>query len=141
MDEENTGNWKWNTGQTIQSIKIQVEKSYAYRVTYKNKNGIESKQLFTIDIQGDCLKTKATQSIYLNYNKKGIDAIEVNPGASLTLELSVVDSYGTIIWSIGETDYTILIPCLDSSRILTAVFTNKCGFQIVYIYQLNAIIL
>ena len=48
--EENTGNWIWNTGQTTQDITIEVEKSFAYRVTYTNKNGIESKQLFTIAV-------------------------------------------------------------------------------------------
>ena len=137
--EENTGNWKWNTGETSQELTIEINKSYAYRVTYTNQNGIKSYQLFTIAIQGDCQKTKATQSIFFNGTKIGNDTIEAISGSTLTLELDVVDSYGTIQWSTGETEYTITIPCLNSTRNITAIFTNMCGRQFVYIYQLFVI--
>ena len=137
--EENTGNWKWNTGETSQELTIEINKSYAYRVTYTNQNGIKSYQLFTIAIQGDCQKTKATQSIFFNGTKIGNDTIEAISGLTLTLELDVVDSYGTIQWSTGETEYTITIPCLNSTRNITAIFTNMCGRQFVYIYQLFVI--
>ena len=106
-NEENTGDWKWNTGETTQNLSIEVEKSFAYRVTYKNINGIESHQLFTIAVQGDCEKTKVTQSIYLNDTKIGNDTAKVISGSSLKLELSTLDLYGTILWSTGETDYSI----------------------------------
>ena len=135
--EENTGLWKWNTGEATQNLTIKVSKSYAYRVIYTNKNGIESKQLFTIAVQGDCQITKGIQSIYLNGTKIGNDTVEENAESSLTLELSVFDPYGTILWSTGETDYSIIIPRLGSSRTITAVFTNICGRQIVFTYQLN----
>ena len=139
-DEENTGIWRWNTGETTQNITIQVDKSYAYRVIYTNKNGIESKLLFTIAIQGDCHITKGIQSIYFNGTKIGDDIAEADSGSTLTLELSVVDLYGTILWSTGETDYKVTIPILNSSLSVSAIFTNICGRQIIYTYQLNVII-
>ena len=135
-DEENTGDWTWNTGETTQNITIIVEKSFAYRVIYKNKNGIESKQLFIIAVQGDCETTEGIQSIYLNDDLIGNDKAQVISGSSLTLELKVLDSYGAILWSTGETTYSINIPCLNSTRNVTAIFTNICGKQIIYIYQL-----
>ena len=135
-NEENTGDWKWNTGETTQNLSIEVEKSFAYRVTYKNIKGIESHQLFTIAVQGDCEKTKVTQSIYLNDTKIGNDTAEAISGSNLKLELSTLDLYGTILWSTGETDYSITIPCLNSTRNITAVFTNMCGREIVFIFQL-----
>ena len=137
--EENTGNWIWNTGQTTQDITIEVEKSFAYRVTYTNKNGIESKQLFTIAVQGDCQKTDGYQSIYSNDEFLGNNTAQVISGSSLKLELNVVDLYGTVVWSTGETDYSINIPCLNSTRNITAIFTSMCGKQIIYIYQLFVI--
>ena len=135
-DEENTGNWKWDTGETTQNITIEVDKSYAYRVTYTNKNGIESKQLFTIAVQGDCRETKATQSIYLGDNLIGNDTAEVNSGSTITLELNTLDSYGTFLWSTGETDYKINIPYVNDTRNITVIFTNMCGRKFTYLYQL-----
>ena len=137
--EVDTGNWKWDTGETEQNLTIEVIKSYAYRVTYTNVNGIESKLLFTIAVQGDCEETKASQYIYLNDNQIGNDKVEVVENSTLKLELNVIDEYGTILWSTGETDYTINIPYLSNSRNITAIFTNICGRQFVYIYQLNVI--
>ena len=61
--EKNTGLWKWNTGETIQFLTVKADKSFAYRVIYTNVNGVESEQLFTLAVQGDCLPTIGIQSI------------------------------------------------------------------------------
>ncbi|MBR2185103.1 MAG: alginate lyase family protein [Prevotella sp.] len=46
--EENSGQWRWNTGETTQNITVTTNRSYVYRVTYTNNNGIESQLCFPI---------------------------------------------------------------------------------------------
>ena len=137
--EENTGRWKWNTGETTQYISVNADKSFAYRVTYTNTNGIESHQLFTLAVQGDCHPTIGTQLIYKDDVYIGSDTVKVESGSSLTLELNIDYIFGTILWSTGDTDFKIKIPCLNSSRNITAVFTNQCGRHNIFIYQLNVV--
>ena len=137
--EVNTGLWKWNTGETTQFLTITADKSYAYRVTYTNENGIQSKQLFTLAVQGDCLPTQGIQFIYKNGTSIGNNIVEVNSGESLTLELSVNDFFGDILWSTGDSEFIVEIPCINSSRNITAIFTNHCGRQNIFIYQINLV--
>ena len=135
--EVNTGLWKWNTGETTQSLTVKSDKSYAYRVTYTNINGIESEQLFTLVVQGDCLPIKGSQFIYnINDTYIGDNTVKAKVGDSLNLELIVNDNYGTILWSTGETDYKINIPCVSTSRDIIAVFTSQCGRQSAFTYHI-----
>ena len=135
--EKNTGLWKWNTGETIQFLTVKADKSFAYRVIYTNVNGVESEQLFTLAVQEDCLPTIGIQSIYKNNDTYiGSDTVEVVSGDSITLELKVNDFFGNILWSTGEKEYKINIPCISSSRDIIAVFTNQCGRQNIFIYQI-----
>jgi len=135
--EVNTGLWKWNTGETSQFLTVKADKSYAYRVTYTNVNGIESEQLFTLAVQGDCLPTKGIQYIYNNNDAYiGSNAVKVSFGDSLFLELKVDDKFGKVLWSTGETDYKINISCISSSRELYAIFTNQCGRQNIFTFQI-----
>lgn len=56
----NTGKWQWNTGETTQDITVTTDKSYLYRVTYTNENGVKSEQVFAIASQGDASPGDAT---------------------------------------------------------------------------------
>ena len=90
-----------------------------------------------MDVQGDCLPTRGIQSIYKNNDTYiGNNTVEVVSGDSITLELKVDDFFGTILWSTGEAEYKINIPCISSSRNIIAVFTNQCGRQNIFIYQI-----
>ena len=46
--EEDTGIWVWNTGETTRNMTVKTDHSYIYRVTYTNKNGVESQLCFSI---------------------------------------------------------------------------------------------
>jgi hypothetical protein len=46
--EEDTGQWQWNTGETMREITISTGWSYIYRVTYTNSRGIKSQLAFSI---------------------------------------------------------------------------------------------
>ena len=137
--EEDSGKWIWNTGETTQNITIKIDKSFAYRVTYTNINGIKSELLFSLAVQGDCLPTKGIQSIYKNETYIGSEEVEVEFGSSLKLELSVDDIFGNILWSTGDSEFTTIIPTLTSSRKVFAVFTSQCGRQNIFTFQLNVI--
>ncbi len=52
--EDDTGLWQWNTGATTRELEIVADESRLYRVTYTNRNGVESQLMFSICVQGDC---------------------------------------------------------------------------------------
>ena len=139
--EEDTGNWLWNTGETTKDITITLNKSFAYRVRYTNQNGIESYQLFTLAVQGDCLPSKGTQYIYnnsTNENYEGKNIVEVNKGDSITLELKVDDEFGTIEWSEGESNsYTLYIENVNENKNIEAIFKSLCGRENIFIFQIK----
>ena len=139
--EEDTGNWLWNTGETTKDINIILDKSFAYRVRYKNQNGIDSYQLFTLAVQGDCLPSKGIQYIYNNSTKEsheGLNIVEVNKGDSITLELKVDDEFGTIQWSEGESNsYSLYIENVNENKNVEAIFKNLCGRDNIFIFQIK----
>ena len=139
--EEDTGNWLWNTGETTKDITITLNKSFAYRVRYTNQNGIESYQLFTLAVQGDCLPSKGTQYIYnnsTNENYESKNIVEVNKGDSITLELKVDDEFGTIKWSEGEfNSYTLYIENVNENKNIEAIFKSLCGRENIFIFQIK----
>ena len=89
--------------------------------------------MFSLAVQGDCLPTRGTQSIYKNNDTYiGYISVEAVSGDSITLELKVNDFFRTILWSTEETEYKINIPCISSSHNIIAVFTNQCGRQNIF---------
>ena len=74
--EEDTGRWKWNTGETTRDITVSTDRSYIYRVIYTNKNGIESQQAFPIAVAGDCVPDVLTPRI--TYADKTTEATKVD---------------------------------------------------------------
>ena len=135
-EETDTNLWEWNTGETTRNLTIIADKSFAYRVIYTNQNGIKSEQLFTIAVQEDCLPTSADQYIYFNDTVIGNNTANVNSGDTLTLELKVHDDYGNILWSTGDTKYTVSIPCIYTSRNITAIYTSHCGRNNIFVFNL-----
>lgn len=49
--EEDTGLWYWNTGENTRDITVTTDKSFIYRVTYTNKNGVKSQLCFSIAVK------------------------------------------------------------------------------------------
>lgn len=126
--EENTGKWKWNTGETTQSITVNSGKSYVYRATYTNAHGVESEQVFTIASLGDCTES----SIYCyttttdGVRREGNTA-KVKYGESVTLEIYGKTGWGTYLWENGQTASYITIPNVTSNRDISGIFTSQGG--------------
>lgn len=137
--EEDTGNWKWNTGETTRNITVTTDKSYAYRATYTNKNGIESQQVFTIAVNEDANPMTKVNG-YITYNgKEYTDSVTVYYGETVNLTLQGPDKYvvwGSYEWDNGATTNTITTAPIVRPRDFTGVYINQacvrtpCKFHI-----------
>ena len=131
--ESDTGKWLWSTGETTRNITVTANNSHVYRVTYTNQNGVESQQVFTLAVMGDCQPTKVTQ--YIN----GIlqSEADVYYGSEVTLSVACATGWNKILWDNGETAFTITIPTITTSRDIQAIVTNQGGCKQLLTFHLN----
>ena len=138
--EEDTGNWKWNTGETTRDITVTTDKSYAYRATYTNKNGIESQQVFTIAVNEDANPMTKVNG-YITYNgKEYTDSVTVYYGETVNLTLQGPDKYvvwGSYEWDNGATTNTITTAPIVRPRDITGVYINQAGVRTPYKFHIN----
>lgn len=138
--EEDTGNWKWNTGETTRDITVTTDKSYAYRATYTNKNGIESQQVFTIAVNEDANPMTKVNG-YITYNgKEYTDSVTVYYGETANLTLQGPDKYvvwGSYEWDNGATTNTITTAPIVRPRDFTGVYINQAGVRTPYKFHIN----
>ena len=131
--EEDTGLWRWDSGETTRDITVTTNASHVYRVTYTNANGIESEQAFTIAVQGDCQASRVIP--YINDTETLSATVEY--GSEVTLRCNCPSGWGSILWDNGQTDYTITIPAITTSRDVRAIFTNQGGRQTMVTFHIN----
>jgi len=125
--EENTGKWQWNTGETTQSITVPTDKSYAYRVTYTNANGIQSERLFTIAAKGDCEQLSVKPYYTLNGETVYDTRLAVPFGSSVTLGINATGGFGSYEWENGATTATLTLPAITRNRDLCGAYINHGG--------------
>lgn len=138
--EEDTGNWKWNTGETTRDITVTTDKSYAYRATYTNKNGIESQQVFTIAVNEDANPMTKVNG-YITYNgEEYTDSVTVYYGETVNLTLQGPDKYvvwGSYEWDNGATTNTITTAPIVRPRDFTGVYINQAGVRTPCKFHIN----
>lgn len=138
--EEDTGNWKWNTGETTRDITVTTDKSYAYRATYTNKNGIESQQVFTIAVNEDANPMTKVNG-YITYNgEEYTDSVTVYYGETANLTMQGPDKYvvwGSYEWDNGATTNTITTAPIVRPRDITGVYINQAGVRTPYKFHIN----
>ena len=140
--EEDTGRWLWNTGETTRDITVTTDSSFIYRVTYTNKNGVESQFCFPIAVKGDCTPDGLTPSITYNGTTTETDTIDVLYGKTVTLSVAPAAGWGTCKWSTGDTTQSITTPVIKNDQEISVVFTNQGGAtttQVFHIHVLMAI--
>lgn len=138
--EEDTGLWKWNTGETTRNITVKTDRSFVYRVTYTNKNGIDSYQCFPIAVAGDCNPVALTPVI--TYNDKTYDNttdISVVYGQTVTLAANPGNGGGTFLWNTGNTTQTITTAPLYSSRDYTVFYTSGAEVVSAVTFHINVV--
>ncbi len=129
-DEEDTGLWEWEDGETgSYSRTLVADQSGVYRVTYTNSQGIKSRQMFCLAVYGDCV----TSTVESSYTYNGITVydtlITIPRGASLKLSASpkAWNYDNSIRWNNGQTTASIEVNNISSARTYTATVTNRNG--------------
>ena len=102
-DEEDTGLWQWNTGETTRNITVTTDRSYIYRVTYTNTRGIQSQLCFSIAAKGDCTPDGLKPSVTYNGKTTESDEVYVLYGKTASLKANPTAGWGTFKWSTGST--------------------------------------
>lgn len=132
--EEDTGLWRWDSGETSKTLEVSTDHSHVYRVTYTNARGIESQQCFSIATQGDCRPLDASTSIEVNGEVIGTDEATVDYGTVLTLSctsLSGADAFNSCVWDTGAMTASITTQPLVRDRDFYVCYLNQGGAQTV----------
>lgn len=125
--ETDTGQWSWNTGETTRDITVSTDRSYVYRATYTNGNGVKSQVAFSIAAQGDCIPTPVRQTVTYGGETVESDTETVFYGESVTLAVADVQGYGTYKWSTGATTSSVTISNVKSAQDVECTVTNQGG--------------
>ena len=136
-DEQDTGNWKWDTGETTNTITITANESRAYRVSYTNAAGITSEQLFTIAVAGSCNAPKLTPEITIDGKTYESASIAVDYGKSVKLSVASSEGYGYFLWDNGKKTQSIILDAVASNRDVNVVFTNSGGLNTLFTFHLT----
>ncbi len=135
--ETNTGKWQWNTGETTQSITTTTDKSYAYRVTYTNEEGVESEQLFTIAAEGDCEELSLTP--YYNDGSGVVYDTDITLfyGSTVTLGLGGGGGWNHYEWGNGQTSSEITLSAVTRDREVKGALINHGGRRSVVTFHIS----
>lgn len=125
--EEDTGNWLWNTGATTRNLSITADKSYIYRVTYTNNNGVKSQLAFSIFVQGDCIPCTLTSSVTYNNETTNDTIVKILYGKTCQLSVAPSRGGGTYKWSDGKTTQTITTAAIRAAKDYTVTYSNQGG--------------
>lgn len=137
VGEEDTGMWQWNTGQTTKDITITADHSYAYRATYTNKNGVESSQVFTIAVEGDCRPALVTGTITYEGETLEADTITVFYGDVVTLRVTGSDGWGSFLWDNGVTTESMTTQPIVRERDFKVAYISQGGNRVIKTFHVN----
>ena len=137
--EEDTGQWQWNTGEATRNITVTTDSSYIYRVTYTNKNGIESQLCFPIAVAGDGTADILTPYITCNNVTTQTSSLTVPVGSSVTLRAAPSGGWGEYLWATGETTEALTTGALTIDADFSVRFTNQCGMTTEQTFHITVI--
>ncbi|MCD8318568.1 MAG: hypothetical protein LUC45_06925 [Paraprevotella sp.] len=132
-----TGQWKWNTGEHTKDLTVAANRSKVYRVTYTNANGVESEQVFTLAVEGDCAESEVETYITTNGVRTAGDSATVMYGDAVTLEIYGRTGWGYYSWENGATTATVTLPAVTTSRDISAFFISQGGRKNKVTFHLN----
>ncbi len=138
-DEEDTGQWLWDTGETTRDITVTTDFSQMYRVTYTNKNGIKSQQCFALAVTDDCIADNLVASVTYNGKTSSTDMVSVLYGQTVTLNAKPNVGWGTHLWTTGQTTSSITTSPVTASREYTAYYTNQGGKVSACTFHVNVV--
>ncbi len=137
--EDDTGLWQWNTGATTRELAIVADESRLYRVTYTNRNGIESQLMFSICVQGDCRPCALTPASTCNDVTSADTTIAVLYGSTCRLSVTPQCGWGTYRWSTGATTQSITTAAVVADADYYVTYTNQGGATSTTTFHLHPI--
>ena len=138
-DEEDTGLWQWNTGETTRNITVTTDRSYIYRVTYTNTHGIQSQLCFSIAAKGDCTPDGLKPSVTYNGKTTESDEVYVLYGKTASLKANPTAGWGTFKWSTGSTAQSLNTPAIKKDQDISVTFTNQGGATTTQTFHIHVI--
>ncbi len=125
---EDTGEWKWNTGETMRNITVKADRSYVYRVEYTAKNGAVSHQAFAIAVCGDAAPDAMNPKITVGGEEISDTVVTVLCATPVTLKASAATGWtNDYLWDNGVKGSSVTIPSVTNSRVYTCQFANQSG--------------
>ena len=136
-DEDDTGLWAWESGETTRDITVTTDRSRVYRVAYTNRHGVKSELMFSLAVEND--NTPSAISGAIVYKDETFDdtAMTVYYGEKVTLKASGKGGYGTYRWQNGTTTATYTPGAIVSDTTFTVTFTNQGSVQSSQTFHLN----
>ena len=132
-----TGNWRWNTGETSKDITIVADRSGVWRATYTNENGVESEQVFTIAVEGDCEECTLRPNVTYNGTTREASTVNAFYGSEVGLSITPTDGWGFYEWETGSTASSITLPHVTTSRDVAVIFTGQGGRRQKLTFHIN----
>jgi len=132
-----TGKWKWNTGENTKDLTVATDRSGIWRVTYTNENGVESEQMFSIAVEGDCGESTINPTITYNSSTRAATSINVLYNSEVSLSIFGVGGYGSYLWETGSTASSITLPHVTTSRTVSVIHTNQGGRRQETVFRIN----
>jgi len=132
-----TGKWKWNTGENTKDLTVAADRSGLWRVTYTNENGVESEQMFSIAVEGDCGESTINPTITYNGSTRAATSINVLYNSEVSLSIFGVGGYGSYLWETGSTASSITLPHVTTSRTVSVIHTNQGGRRQETVFRIN----
>ena len=138
---EDSGQWRWSTGETTRQLTVKADRSYVYRVTYTAPNGRQSQQAFAIAVSGDAPADPMTTSVAIDgADAEGDGEVTVLSGSSVTLTAGATTGWtNDYLWDNGQKTSAITIPVLTSSRTYTCQYANQSGAVSEAAFRLNVV--
>lgn len=124
---EDTGKWRWDTGETTREITVTANASHIYRVHYTNAYGVESEQSYAIAILGDGQPTTVNANIEVDGKTISATEVEVDYGQTVTLTLQEASGFGNFEWENGNKTASVTLQNVVRERTLSVCFINQAG--------------
>ena len=133
----NTGNWLWSNSSTSKNLTIQADSSALYRVVYTNENGVESTQLFSISMYGDCLPDQYTYSVTSNDGVVNDTVVTVDQNSNVIISVWASSWHSSFEWSTGETTGTKEAFIATNDTVFSVTGINMGGAEQIINFHIN----
>ncbi len=137
---DDSGQWRWNTGETTRQLTVKADRSYIYRVSYTAKNGAVSQQAFAIAVSGDADPDMMTEEITVDGVVEQMTEKTVLQGTKVILYAGPTTGWtDDYLWDNGQKSSVVTIPAIMQSRDYLCQYANQSGAVSESRFRLNVV--